>query len=108
VHETRLSAIENCRIIGPANGLVLRIADALTLDDQERQELIQAAAHDRVMREMSRNLPPDRLRLLARCLDAARILSDQDCVSLEDFVDGLIGPRATLKTALRRREAADA
>ena len=57
---------------------------------------------------MSRNLPPNRLRLLALCLDASRVLSDQDCVSLEDFVDGLIGPLAILKGAPRRKEVAEA
>ena len=107
VDGTRLSAIENCRVIGPGNDLVIRIASALKLGDAERAELLQAAAHDRVMREMARNLPPERLRLLARCMDASRVLSQPDCEVLEDLVERLIGPREQLLPLPQGKEVTD-
>lgn len=96
VDSSRLSGIETGRRFGPADDLVDRICKALELNQWERAALLGAAAHDRAMREIARNLPPEALPLLALSLDAARLLSPSDRDKLASFTRELIGPRERL------------
>jgi len=99
--ETRLNAIERGRVVGPAPKFVEQIGRALQLDEPGLAQLRMAAAHDRCMREISRNWTDQhQLDLLAAALDAARVLSGPDSQDLTAAIRRLVATREGL-TAFR-------
>lgn len=100
IDDPRLSALEHGRSVGPGGELVERLADALSMSEIQKRELRQAAAHDRVMREIVKNVDEDSCLLLALSLDAARLLTPMDRAALTTFIQQLVGPRAKLAYAL--------
>lgn len=96
----RLSALERGRVLGPSTDLVRRFCVALELSAVEAEQLQRAAAHDRVMREITRSVDRDRHELLAKSLDAAHVLSQEDCEALAEVIRQLVEPRQKLATLL--------
>lgn len=106
IDPTRLSALERGRVLGPAPDLVRRLCAALRLSPAESEQLRQAAAHDRVMREITRNVDRERHQLLALSLDAAHVLSQEDCVALVAFIRRYVVPRQQLVSLLDTEDEA--
>lgn len=95
--DTRLNAIERGRVVGPGTKTVELIGRALGLIDNEMQSLREAGAHDRCMLVVQRNLTkPHQAVLIALALDAARVLSEDDCSELGRAIDRLVTTRERL------------
>lgn len=108
VPDTRLSAIERGRVVGPGRGFVERVCAALKLPQAERARLLQAATHDRCLREVDQCFEdPARIELVARAFDAAGLLHVEDCQELADLLDEQVRAREVLRKARRRKEVAD-
>ena len=101
----RLSAIERGRATGTGDELVQRICVAMRLRESERNALLGAAAHDRTMREVSKNYPPECQDFLALCLDAARLLEPADRSRLVGLIEDLVALRQRLAAFEQEREA---
>ncbi len=102
----RLSAIEHGRTGAPGADLIEKLSDELGLAGAQREVLAQAAAHDRVMREVVKNLDQDKHQLMALSLDAARLLTPEDRAALAAFIQKLVGPRDRFASLLQNEEAA--
>lgn len=61
-------------MLGVSSDFVSRFGRSLELSPAELAELHQAAAHDRVMREVLRNLDPSSVDVLGEVMDALRVL----------------------------------
>lgn len=106
VPETRLSAIERGRVVGPGRDFVERVSKALRLPQSEATRLGQAATHDRCLRDASAcYLDHVRMELIARAFDAAGTLNDDDCASLSDLLEQLVSAKENLRKARKRKEA---
>lgn len=79
--------------------MVSRIAAELGLSGSDTDRLLAAAAHDRVTRAIRRNYPARSWALLVRCLDAARLLSQEHSTELLELVDQLVTPLEKLEAA---------
>lgn len=107
VAETRLNAIERSRVVGPAQASVEQIGRAMSLSVAELEGLLQAGAHDRCMREISRNWThPYQLELLAAAMDAARVLSEVDSHQLARAIRGLVAGKEGLRVFTAQAEVA--
>lgn len=95
--DTRLNAIERGRVVGPGAETIELIGRALGSTDSEMLLLREAGAHDRCMLAVQRNLTkPHQVELIALALDAARVLSEEDCSELGRAIRRLVTTRERL------------
>ena len=64
--------------MGPSVELVAKMARAMSLTQRETAALERLAAQDRAMRAVKAELPPRAQRFVSVCLEADRLLPDQD------------------------------
>jgi len=105
VSETRLCSIERGRSIGASDAVVRQVAVALGCAEAEVEELLIAAAHDRLMRQVRRTFPSDhQVEMLSIALDAAQHLGVEDSMTVIKALRRLVEPRADWKTLASGKE----
>ncbi len=109
VSETRLCSIERGRSVGASDAVVRQISAALNCTDLELEALLQAAAYDRLMREVRRTFPSEhQVEMLSIALDAAQVLSVEDSKTVISGLRRLVKPRADWKSLASGKEVATA
>lgn len=92
---TRLSAIERSRVVRVSDDAVRRIARALTCNEKELEQLLRAAAYDRLISEVRRNLKSEyQVEIVSIALDAAQELVEAQARSVVSRLRRLVVPTA--------------
>ena len=78
VTRTYICSVEHGRVMGPSEELVDKMVGAMAMTTREASAFIRLAAQDRAMRAVISELPERAQRFVSVCMEADRLLPDQD------------------------------
>lgn len=105
LNQSVLCAIEKGRRRGPGRDTVDRLTSALGLSDSATEALQWAAAHDRMLEQVSTERP-SALRIVSLALQLENSLSREELAGCETFLEELLVSKTALAQIVARQRPA--